>query len=87
MQLGLLFQIIEKAGKIPWDSITLPEGRTQKACVVMIDKEKQKVRKAREADGEGGQEGAGEGEKTPKAGAKVGIFTLRFICCLVRTCD
>ena len=35
-------------GGIPWDKMTLPEGRTKKACVVMIDKEKAKVRKAGE---------------------------------------
>jgi hypothetical protein len=47
----LLFQIVEQAGSIPWDSLKLPEGRTRKACTVMIDREKQKVKKAREADG------------------------------------
>jgi exonuclease VII small subunit len=30
----------------------MPEGRTVKACQVMLDKEKQKVKKAREAAGE-----------------------------------
>ncbi|KAK5168988.1 uncharacterized protein LTR77_006297 [Saxophila tyrrhenica] len=68
-KMGLVFQILEKFGTIPWDDITLPEGRTKKACVVMIDKEKQKVKKAR---GEGSEAGAtpkkrkAEGEATPK---------------------
>lgn len=71
-QLGLLFQIIEKAGSIPWDDLVLPEGRTKKACVVMVDKEKAKVRKARGGNGTAGEEG-GEG-----GGAKVGgLISLR----------
>jgi hypothetical protein len=49
--MDLLFQIVEQGGPIPWDSLKLPEGRTRKACTVMIDREKQKVKKAREADG------------------------------------
>jgi hypothetical protein len=43
---------IAKAGPVPWPELTLPEGRTVKACQVMLDKEKQKVKKAREAAGE-----------------------------------
>ena len=50
--MGLVFQILERFGTIPWDEITLPEGRTKKACALMIDKEKTKVKKAREAAGE-----------------------------------
>ena len=64
MQLGLLFQIIDKGGSIPWDDLTLPEGRTKKACTVMIDREKTKVKKAREAAGDVGN--AGDGGGTPK---------------------
>ncbi len=56
--MGLVFQILNHFGTIPWDQITLPEGRTKKACSVMIDKEKAKVKKAREA--EGGGEGGSE---------------------------
>lgn len=48
-QLSVLFQIIEKAGGIPWDSIQLPEGRNRKSVQNMIDKEKAKIKKAREA--------------------------------------
>lgn len=48
-QLGIFFQIIEKSGPIPWEHLTLPEGRTKKAVQVMIDREKQKAKKAREA--------------------------------------
>jgi len=48
-----IVQIIEKAGPIPWDALKLPEGRTKKAVQVMIDKEKQKVKRAREAEGNG----------------------------------
>jgi hypothetical protein len=33
---GLFFQIIEKTGPIPWDDLSLPEGRTRKACLVMV---------------------------------------------------
>lgn len=52
IQVGLFLQIIAKGGSIPWPELTLPEGRTQKACQVMLDKEKQKIKKAREAAGE-----------------------------------
>lgn len=52
-QLSILFQIIEKAGGIPWDSIQLPEGRNRKSVQNMIDKEKAKIKKAREAGGNG----------------------------------
>lgn len=55
IELGVLFQVIEKSGKIPWDSITLLEGRTRKACEVMIDKDKETVKAA-----SGNEEGAGE---------------------------
>ncbi|KAK3051439.1 hypothetical protein LTR09_007462 [Extremus antarcticus] len=73
-KMGLVFQILNHFGTIPWDQITLPEGRTKKACSVMIDKEKAKVKKAREAEGggEGGSETTSpkkrkaEGEATPK---------------------
>ncbi|KAF2765286.1 hypothetical protein EJ03DRAFT_355013 [Teratosphaeria nubilosa] len=51
-KLGILFQIIEKQGSIPWDELTFPPGRTKKAVQVMIDKEKTKIRKAREANGD-----------------------------------
>lgn len=51
-QLGILFQIIERCAPIPWDELKLPEGRTKKAAQVMIDKEKTKVKRAREANGE-----------------------------------
>lgn len=47
-----MLQIIARGGTILWDDIELPEGRTKKACVVMIDKEKTKIKKAREAAGE-----------------------------------
>ena len=52
LQAGLFLQIIAKAGPVPWPELTLPEGRTVKACQVMLDKEKQKIKKAREAAGE-----------------------------------
>ena len=52
VQVGLFLQIITKAGPIPWPELTLPDGRTMKACQVMVDKEKQKIKKAREAAGE-----------------------------------
>ncbi|KAK3672235.1 hypothetical protein LTR78_007988 [Recurvomyces mirabilis] len=68
-KLGLLFQIIEKAGTIPWSELTLPEGRTQKACSVMVDKEKQKVKKARLAK-ENGEEP--EADATPKPKKRAG---------------
>lgn len=51
-QVGLFLQIITRAGPIPWPELNLPEGRTMKACQVMVDKEKQKIKKAREAAGE-----------------------------------
>lgn len=52
VQVGLFLQIITRAGPIPWPELNLPEGRTMKACQVMVDKEKQKIKKAREAAGE-----------------------------------
>lgn len=61
LQLGLIFQIIEQSGSIKWDTLTLPEGRTKKACDIMISREKAKVKKARE-----GVEGGGAG--TPSSG-------------------
>jgi hypothetical protein len=33
-QAALYFQIIAKAGPVKWDELTLPEGRTSKACQV-----------------------------------------------------
>lgn len=51
-QVGIFLQIISKSGAIPWPDLTLPGGRTLKACQVMVDKEKQKIKKAREAAGE-----------------------------------
>lgn len=52
IQVGLFLQIIARAGPVPWPDLTLPEGRTIKACQVMLDKEKSKIKKAREAAGE-----------------------------------
>lgn len=61
-QLGLILQIVAKAGPVPWAELNLPEGRTQKACTVMLDKEKKKVKEALEAAGED----AGAGALSPK---------------------
>lgn len=72
-QLGLLFQIIELAGPVPWPKLELPEGRTQKACVVMVDKEKAKVRKAKEAAAAGEDVEVAE---TPTTKSKVRPFNL-----------
>jgi len=47
-----MLQIMSKVSPIPWPELTLPEGRTVKACQVMIDKEKAKLKKAREEAGE-----------------------------------
>ncbi|KXL44907.1 hypothetical protein M433DRAFT_154417 [Acidomyces richmondensis BFW] len=63
-KLGILFQIIERSGPIPWDDLKLPDGRTKKAVQVMIDKEKTKMKKAREAIGE---ESPSKGVKNKKA--------------------
>jgi hypothetical protein len=49
IKVGLFFQIIEKAGTIPWDKITLPEGRTRKACELMVSREKSKIKESRQA--------------------------------------
>ncbi|GAB7360984.1 hypothetical protein MBLNU230_g0967t1 [Neophaeotheca triangularis] len=62
-KVGLLFQIIALGGPIPWNQVDLPEGRTLKAVQVMIDKEKAKIRKAKEAAG---------GEGSTKASKKRG---------------
>lgn len=63
--MGLMFQMIEKAGPIPWSTMDLPEGRTIKACSVMFDKEKAKYRAAKAATGENGEEA---GPATPATG-------------------
>ncbi|KAK4498107.1 hypothetical protein PRZ48_010763 [Zasmidium cellare] len=65
---GFLFHIIAKMGSIPWNDLDLPEGRTLKACQVMIDKEKTKIRKAKEAEGNG--EDVPATPKTPASGKK-----------------
>ncbi|KAI6801067.1 hypothetical protein KC332_g16151 [Hortaea werneckii] len=69
-KLSILFQIIEKAGGIPWDALQLPEGRNKKSVQNMIDKEKAKIKKAREADGNGEST-----ETAPKAKGKRGATT------------
>lgn len=61
-QLGLILQIVARAGPVPWAELNLPEGRTQKACMVMLDKEKKKVKEALETAGED----AGAGALSPK---------------------
>lgn len=66
----IFVQLVEKVGTIPWDELTLPEGRTKKACTVMVDREKQKVKKAREAAGGGDWKG-GTPVSTPKGSKKV----------------
>lgn len=58
-QFALLLQIIEKnVGSINYDNIELPEGRTKKACVIMIDKEKRKMREAAVAANPGASTGS-----------------------------
>ncbi|KAK1056101.1 hypothetical protein LTR74_015183 [Friedmanniomyces endolithicus] len=42
-KLSVLFQIIEKAGTIPWDNIKLPADRTLLAAKKMINNEREKV--------------------------------------------
>ncbi|CAK4005104.1 Hypothetical predicted protein [Lecanosticta acicola] len=64
-KLGLIFQIMQKMEKpIPWSELELPEGRTRKACQVMLDKEKAKVREAKKGAADG-EEGEGPGTPTP----------------------
>ncbi|KAK4613530.1 hypothetical protein CLAFUW4_09321 [Fulvia fulva] len=51
-QWALLLQIVARMDRpIPWAEIDVPEGRTQKGCVVMLDKEKKKIREAMAAEG------------------------------------
>lgn len=45
-QLGLYLQIVDVHGPIPWDRIALPEGRTRKACEVMVSSDRVKLRNA-----------------------------------------
>ncbi|KAF2173766.1 hypothetical protein M409DRAFT_16039 [Zasmidium cellare ATCC 36951] len=72
-KVGFFFQIIGKmGGSIPWGELELPEGRTQKACQVMIDKEKAKIRKAKEAEAEANGEDVPATPKTPASGKKRG---------------
>ena len=43
-QLSLYLQIISKtAAKIPWNELDLPEGRTIKACQMIIDKDRRQL--------------------------------------------
>ncbi|QIW96019.1 hypothetical protein AMS68_001537 [Peltaster fructicola] len=64
-KLGLILQIVAKSGKIPWDELELPEGRTQKACQVMLDKEKTKVKQASSKDSNSNNEDGSSAEKSP----------------------
>ncbi|KAK1810946.1 hypothetical protein LTR12_014704 [Friedmanniomyces endolithicus] len=64
-KLSVLFQIIEKAGTIPWDNIKLPADRTLLAAKKMINNEREKKRAA------GGAKADGESpEKKPKQARK-----------------
>nr|OQO22547.1 hypothetical protein B0A51_09022 [Rachicladosporium sp. CCFEE 5018] len=69
-KLGLLFQIIARSGTIPWPELELPAGRTVKACQVMIDKEKKKVKdtmaERAQKKGDYGEQGEGEKSVSPK---------------------
>ncbi|KAK5115792.1 hypothetical protein LTR62_000881 [Meristemomyces frigidus] len=70
-KLGLFFQIMEKSGTICWSELTLPEGRTMKACQVMVDKEKARVKAARLTKRNGEEPAAAEGTMvTPKKRSK-----------------
>ncbi|KAK0255059.1 hypothetical protein LTR91_000990 [Friedmanniomyces endolithicus] len=67
-QLSVLFQIIEKAGTIPWDNIKLPADRTLLAAKKMINNEREKVTAMNNA---GGAKADGESpEKKPKQARK-----------------
>ena len=68
-QVGLFLQIIAKTGKIPWDTLQLPAGRTMKACQVMLDKEKSKLKKTLATEDraeEDEQSGEGNGDDNEK---------------------
>lgn len=65
---------------IPWHELELPEGRTLKACQVMVDKEKAKIRKAKEAEGD--SEGGPATPKTPASG-KVCRSLIAHVCSLL----
>lgn len=81
IQVGIFFQIINEMGaSIPWHELELPEGRTLKACQVMVDKEKTKIRKAKEAEGD--SEAGPATPKTPALG-KVGRSLVAHICSLL----
>lgn len=75
-QMSLIMQIAALTQPVPWKELDLPAGRTEKACVVMYDKEKAKYKKAKgdSADGEGDE------PATPataaKAKGKVSSFIL-----------
>ena len=36
--MDFFIELAVRAGKIPWDELELPEGRTRKACQVMFDR-------------------------------------------------
>ncbi|WPH00207.1 Hypothetical protein R9X50_00303000 [Acrodontium crateriforme] len=52
---GIFFQIMEKVSPIPWDQLELPEGRTLKAVQMMVQKEKAKVKAAKNGGDAGNQ--------------------------------
>nr|POE51165.1 hypothetical protein CFP56_70542 [Quercus suber] len=66
-QASVLFQLIPSA--IPWNTITLPKGRTLKAVQIMISKEKEKLKRARDDVGEDSVEDGEGGDAAKKAAA------------------
>ncbi|KAK0283592.1 hypothetical protein LTR35_006051 [Friedmanniomyces endolithicus] len=65
-KLSVLFQIIEKAGTIPWDNIKLPADRTLLAAKKMINNEREKVTAMNK-----GEEPVSATKKRAAGGAKV----------------
>lgn len=83
-----MIQLITKMGRVPWDDLEVPAGRTIKACQVMLDKEKSKIKKARESDAKSDdsankEAGAGKKERAKaKKSSKVTaqeLFHMRLI--------
>lgn len=75
-QAFVYFQIIAKAGSIPWNDLELPEGRTLNAVQKMIGKEKEKAKRARAAGLDSDDEA--DGGKKKAAGGKVSSPSISF---------
>ncbi|KAK6432866.1 hypothetical protein LTR95_010959 [Oleoguttula sp. CCFEE 5521] len=86
-RLGLLFQIIAVGGAIPWEKLTLPNGRTKKACDMMIQKERKKIKDSMAGIAENKEDDDEDGEKEKSASPKVLTSLMRIALLEVNDAD